>query len=836
MIIEQNTNPTNENQPFEKRLEHSLADEQMHSALERFAPSWRASRKTVFDDEEDAYGPEYSFTRMRAMLREAKDYAIEHQPELLAQFMSNAEAAGAIIYQARTAEDANRYIYELCRRKGIELVVKSKTMVSEETELNHYLEARNIQAIETDLGEWVAQLAHERPSHMVMPIIHKTRQQVGTLLSEATGREISRENIAEQVAVIRVEHRKSFLNAGMGISGANALIAESGTVMMLTNEGNGRLVTSLPPVHVVMAGYDKLIGTFAEAITQLRLLARSATAQHITSYTTFITGPATPDKEMHIVLVDNGRSEMRADPRFKEALRCIRCAACANICPPYQQVGGHAFGHIYSGAIGLVVTPFHHGIDAGAGPQSLCVSCNACETICPVEIPLPSLILDVRRRTVEAKGLPWIKKLIFGTMARPRLFDVAVRFASIAQFPLTRGSSYVRARKLGVLGTLPGMRSLAKLTHWRSLPALAGKPLRDRVKKQVVAGETTKEGVIAPERAGRQPGSPLHGDLEKAGRPQGSPLHGALTVCYFAGCMTDRLYPEMGEAVIKVLKACGVQVTYPQKQNCCGLPALNSGDRPDGAAMARQTITILEQALKENKADYILSASTSCVVTIVQDYMKHFEDLQQSGWLQRARSLSEKVVDFTSFMDRVLLASDKNDEGQEIGQVNDTQQTERVTGRPQGSPLHVGATLAVARFPSDRIVGTVKSADRIVSSAGTINAADVIVTYHDSCQSCNCLGLRPEARHIIQNVLGLELREMPQSDVCCGFGGSTSLEHGEVAERLLDNKLNNAESTGATVLVADNPGCLMHLRGGVDASGRKMRVLHLAELIAERIS
>src|SRR5260370_306966 len=211
-----------------------------------------------------------------------------------------------------TAKDANRYIYEVCQHKGIDLVVKSKTMVSEETELNHYLGARGIKAVETDLGEWVAQLAHERPSHMVMPIIHKTRQQVGAVLTEALGRETSRENDAEHDACIRADHRKSFLNAGMGISGANALIAESGTVTRLTNEGNGRLVTSLPPVHVVMAGYDTLIGKFAEAMTQLRLLARNATGQHITSSTTFITGPATADKEMHIVLVDNGRSDMRA--------------------------------------------------------------------------------------------------------------------------------------------------------------------------------------------------------------------------------------------------------------------------------------------------------------------------------------------------------------------------------------------------------------------------------------------------------------------------------------------------------------------------------------------
>jgi L-lactate dehydrogenase complex protein LldF len=758
VVGEETANRIQEDQPFEERLEQALTDENMHRALERFAPSWRATRGTVFAAEEADYGSDYSFAHMRATLRQAKDYAIEHQAELIAQFKTQAEAAGAVIYEARTAEDANRYIYELCQRKGIDLVVKSKTMVSEETELNHYLETRSIKAVETDLGEWVAQLAHERPSHMVMPIIHKTRQQVGAILTEALGREISREDVAEQVAVIRVEHRKSFLHAGMGISGANALIAESGTVMMLTNEGNGRLVTSLPPVHVVMAGYDKLIGTFAEAMTQLRLLARSATAQQITSYTTFITGPATPDKEMHIVLVDNGRSEMRADPHFKEALRCIRCAACANICPAYQQVGGHAFGYIYSGAIGLVVTPFHHGLEADAGPQSLCVSCNACETVCPVEIPLPSLILDVRSRVVEAKGLPWLKKVIFGVMARPRLFDMAVRFFSIAQFPVTRGSTYIRTRSLSIFGKLPGVSVISNLARWRSLPAFAVKPLRDRVTEQL--SENTGDAVSQV--------------YEK---------YAGITVCYFAGCMIDRLFPEMGEAAIKVLNACGVQVTFPQQQNCCGLIALNSGDRADCIKMARQTIVMLEQSLAESNADYIVGATTSCVVTLTRDYIRIFEDLQQQGWLRRAQTLAEKVIDFASFVDRVLLAN--------------------------------GTVLPVRN--------------------GGSKVDDVVVTYHDSCQSINCLGLRSEARHIIQDALGLEFREMPQSDVCCGFGGTTSIEHGEMSERIMNNKLDNAESTGATVLVTDNPGCLMHLRGGVDAGGRKMRVLHLAQLIAERL-
>lgn len=736
--------------PFKERLQHSLADEHIPGALGRFAPSWRASRQTEFTSEEQDYGLEYSFDNLRNRLRDAKDHAIEHQPEVFARFKANAEAAGAIIYEARTAEDANRYIYELCQRKGIELVVKSKTMVSEEIELNHYLEERGVKAVETDLGEWIAQLNHERPSHMVMPIIHKTRQQVGAILSEATGQEISHENVAEQVAVIRREHRKSFLTAGMGVSGANALIAESGTVMMMTNEGNGRLVTSLPPVHVVLAGYDKLIGTFEDAVTQLRLLARSATGQRITSYNTFITGPATPEKEMHIVILDNGRSEMREDPRFKDALRCIRCAACANICPPYSQVGGHSFGHIYSGAIGLVVTPFHHGMEAASGPQSLCVSCNACETVCPVDIPLPSLILDVRHRAMEKKGQPWLKKLIFGTMARPRLFGFLLRLASLGQWPLTHGGRFIRRGYFGFLRKLPLLGYMEGLTKWRSLPALATRPLRDRVKGRLALPA-----------------------------PQQKKLD--LTVCYFAGCMTDRLYPEMGEAVIRVMESIGVHVVYPRQENCCGLIALNSGDRKNGAIMARQTIVMLENALKEHGADYILSGSTSCVVTVIQDYMRLFEDLDQQGWRQRAQALSDKMLDFTSFLHRVVLPA--------------------------------GVTLPIQKEDD----------------------GEDSVTYHDSCQSCNCLGLRSEGRIIIQDLLGIELREMPQSDVCCGFGGSTSIEHPAVSERMLTKKLSNAESTGASILVSDNPGCLMHLRGGVDASGRSIRVLHLAQLIAERL-
>src|SRR5690349_2673504 len=271
---------------------------------------------------------------------------------------------------------------------------------------------------------------------MVMRAIHRTRQEVGDLFTETTGRPVSREDIGEQVGVARRELRRDFLEAGLGVSGANALIAASGTVMFIENEGNARLVTSLPRVHVVLAGIEKLVPDYAAAMLQLRLLARSATAQPITSYSTFLSGPPEEGKEMHIILLDNGRRRMRQLPQFQEALRCIRCAACANVCPPYQVVGGHVFGYIYSGAIGLVNTPFHHGLDAAAQPQSLCVQCNACVTVCPVEIPLARQILAVRAKVAEELGLPPPIQAAMNLWAQPGLADKALRAAALVAAPL----------------------------------------------------------------------------------------------------------------------------------------------------------------------------------------------------------------------------------------------------------------------------------------------------------------------------------------------------------------------------------------------------------------
>ncbi len=701
-------NPQSEHEPlpFDQRYRQALDNAQLQRNLLNFQRSWRVSREgasmpmTRIRSGPWSAPPEHEgghlplargtaeFEAMRDRLAAIKDEVIERLPEYVDHFQQAAEEHGIHVYRAADADAANRYVLELCRARGISLVVKSKTMVSEEIEMNGVLEEHGIEAVETDLGEWIQQLSHERPSHMVMPAIHKSRQQVGDLFTQATGREVSREDIGEQVGVARRELRRDFLEAGLGVSGANALIAESGTVMFIENEGNARLVTSLPRVHVVLAGIEKLVPDYAAAMLQLRLLARSATGQQITSYTTFLSGPPDPGKEMHIVLLDNGRMKMRATPLIREALRCIRCAACADVCPPYAVVGGHVFGHIYSGAIGLVNTPYHHGIEAAAGPQSLCVSCNACATVCPVGIPLPQQILAVRAQVVEQEGIPVPMRAAMELWARPRVADIAMRAAALADTPL-RDGGFSRIERTGV-NLIPQVH---RLTSWRTTPALPRHPARDRL-------------------AHRRPytGKPL----ENAAR--------GLRVVYFIQCITDRLFPRMALSVARVLDACGVTMVVPAQQHCCGLPALDAGILEPARKMARQTIETLER----ERADYILTGGASCAVAMLHDYERLFE--AEPAMQIRARALSERVIDFTSFMDGVarLAPGSLAMRNVDFGMRNNDVSPGAASRNPQSA-------IRNGRGP---------------------------VTYHNFCQSTNVLGLHDAPRRLITEVMGLELREM----------------------------------------------------------------------------
>lgn len=705
---------------------------QLRTNLLAFQRGWRQSRAERFAEYvgPDGQSGEAEFNTLRRQLAGAKDEVIHDQAPFFARFKAAAESNGAVVYQASSADDATNYILSLCERTGSTILVKTKSMVSEEIYLNRSLEARGIRAVETDLGEWIVQLRHETPSHMVMPAIHLSRQQVGETFSQATGREVSREDVGEQVGLARTELRKDFLAARVGMTGANALVAESGTAMIITNEGNEAMVTTLPDVHVVLVGYEKLVATFEDAMTQLRLLPRSATGQHLTSYVTFISGPDRPGRELHYVFVDNGRTAMRLDPDFVDALRCIRCAACASVCPPYQVVGGHVFGHIYSGAIGLVNTPFHHGLEHAAGPQALCVSCNACQTVCPVDIPLPRQILDVRRRVVEAQGLSRLKRAILFIWGRPRLFRGLARTVAVLGRPVTRD---------GFL-----QFPMPRRHRWRTPPAPQVRPARSRLKTVIEPTET--------------------GPLANSGAK-------GKTVAYFIQCLTDTLAPEQAESAVKLLSACGARVVIPMAQHCCGLPFLDSGEARGAKRLAKQTIVMLESA----EADYVVSAANSCVAAIVHDYPHLFKD--EPEWKARTERLAERVIDLATFLDDV------------------------------------------AHLPAGALA----------------SQSSEVVTYHPFCQSLNVLHSERAAWRLLTEVCGLQLRELPEASVCCGFGGSTSFDAPEVARGIVERKLSNIDSSGADLLVTDNPGCVLHLQGAAHASGRQLRVRHLAEIMALRL-
>ncbi|MFW5838217.1 MAG: LUD domain-containing protein, partial [Desulfovibrionaceae bacterium] len=361
---------------YQARIQDALDDDFLRRAMDAFARAYPESRARAFAGlDPDA---------LAAEVAGIKDAAAGRLNELYQEFRRKAEAAGAVVHMAATAEEANRIIARIAEEAGCRTIVKSKSMTAEETGLNRSLEAQGLEVAETDLGEWIVQLRREAPSHMVLPAIHLSREQVAELFSGVTGRELEPE-VEQLVKVARRELRRRFAEADMGVTGANFAVAESGTIGIVTNEGNARLVSTLPRVHVALVGLDKLLPTLGDALRILRVLPRNATGQAMTSYLTWITGAVQRQaggKQTHVVFLDNGRRDMARDPDFSQVLRCVRCGACANVCPVYRAVGGHRFGHVYIGAIGLILTYFLHGRDKARHIVENCINCQACKQVC----------------------------------------------------------------------------------------------------------------------------------------------------------------------------------------------------------------------------------------------------------------------------------------------------------------------------------------------------------------------------------------------------------------------------------------------------------------------
>lgn len=589
---------------YRERLCEALENQFLRQTLDNFFTAYRTGRKNAFKGlDPDALAHE---------IGELKGTALPNLMELFEEFRKNAEAKGIHVHIARTAHEANDLIARIAADNDVKTIIKSKSMTAEETHLNPYLEEKGYEVTETDLGEWIIQLRNEGPSHMVMPAIHLSRKQVAQDFEKVTGDNYdveAPEVIEELVKVARKELRPKYLGADMGVSGANFAIAESGTIGLVTNEGNARLTTTLPRVHVAIAGFEKLTPTLHDALKVLRVLPKNATGQILTSYVTWITGANEcgpgPDgkKEMHIIFLDNGRLTLAQDPVFSEALRCIRCGACANVCPLYRLVGGHRFGHVYIGAIGLILTFFYHGKKNARDLLQNCLNCQACRKVCAAGIDLPSLIKEAHKLVLEEDGRPLKNKAVATMLKNRKLFHAALRAAWLAQKPLSPGQPVIRH--------LPFF--FGKEHEFRSLPKVARVPLRDRWKK------------IA----------------RKVENP-------SLRVAFFAGCVTDFVYPEQGEAFLKLVGDRNIEVTFATNQTCCGLPAQMMGESETARDVALQNIEAIDPA----EYDYIVTLCASCGSHIKEHYPALLKD--KSGHDAKAQLFADKMIDFSSFARNVL--------------------------------------------------------------------------------------------------------------------------------------------------------------------------------------
>src|SRR6266550_94876 len=682
---------------FSHRVNRALDDPKLQKALIHAMTGLRGRRNVAFEN--------FDFAQGRAELKRRRQANLDRLPELLEQFTQRLAAVGGVVHIANDANEAREIILQICWNAGTGLppgrrmvVTKSKSMASEEISLNDHLERHGMEVVETDLGERMVQLTHTHPSHLIAPAIHLTKEDAAAVFgTEPTVEAIQRH--------ARESLREKFIEATVGISGANMAIAETGTIVLVTNEGNADLTTTLPPVHIALFGIDKLVATLDDAVAVLRMLPRSGTGQIMSSYVNWITGPSRSadieqsltigvhgPREMHCVILDNGREAMRADPIFSDALTCIRCGACSNACPPFMAVSGHQFGHIYYGPIGLVLTPFHHGLDASDLPNTLCTQCNACQEICPVDIPLPRQILEHRKK--GRKSLR--KKAVLGLWKRPELADRMLR----AGAPFS--------------GLVPGT------------PRLARVPYRDLAKPSEVDGEP-------------------------------------LTI--FASCMVDRVQPQAAVALERIATAAGFNVGFPKGQWCCGLIAANAGDFKGGAALHASLAESLE-----NSKGLIVTPSASCFGAFTID-------APDWGAAERA-DLSSRMRDSTRFVLDLL---------------------------------HANPDLVNADPMSPK------------------------VAYHDSCQSLRQLGLKSEPRRLLE-LAGYEVVDIPDIANCCGFGGTFSVEWPKVAGRLAKWKLDAIAKTGCTVVASDNPGCLMHIEAAARGRRMNLRVAHVLELVAERLT
>jgi L-lactate dehydrogenase complex protein LldF len=463
---------------FDSKIHSTLADANLQLAI--YTATGRLKEKRI---ETVASGVLPDYQELRTQANALKKHALENLDYYLEEFESNVTARGGKVVYCKDATEVADFVLGLARERKARLVVKSKSMTTEEVDLNERLEHHGLESVETDLGEYILQLAHERPYHIVAPALHKTRYDVAEIFSKEL--HIPNETVIEkQTAIARAVLREKFLAADIGISGANFLVADSGAVVIVENEGNARLTTSAPKIHIAIAGIEKVIPRARDLATFLKLLARSATGQALSVYTSFLSGPRRPGEidgpdEFYVVLLDNGRTKLLADRSKRQSLYCIRCGACLNTCPVYRKIGGHSFPWVYSGPIGAIITPQFMGVSHEPGLPFASSLCGACAEVCPVKIDIPKVLLELRsdvKKTEAREKQNRLEKFAFRVfawlMTHPRIYELAGRMAAAAA--PSEGGGWIRS--------LPATMNFGPAKAWtsqRDLPPPPTKSFRE---------------------------------------------------------------------------------------------------------------------------------------------------------------------------------------------------------------------------------------------------------------------------------------------------------------------------------------------------------------------
>ncbi len=463
---------------FKEKIHQTLADPKLQLAVYNATGRLKDHRSAAVGSD---VLPDYQ--ELRSQANALKQATLDNLDYYLEQFEVNVNAHGGKVVYCRDANDVADFVLGLAKERGAHLIVKSKSMTTEEIDFNERLEEHHLQAVETDLGEYIMQLAHERPYHIVAPALHKTRYDVAELFEKRLG--VENETVIEkQTMIARAVLREKFLAADIGVSGANFLIADSGAVVLVENEGNIRLTTSAPKIHIAVAGIEKMIPRAQDLAVFLKLLGRSGTGQKLTVYTSFLSGPRRegeidgPD-EFYVVLLDNGRTRLLADREKRQSLYCIRCGACLNTCPVYRKIGGHSFPWVYSGPIGAIITPQFLGVNHEPGLPFASSLCGACAEVCPVKIDIPKVLLDLRSDVKKAEAREntnRTERFAFRAwawvMCHPRIYRMAGMLAGAFGHAIQAGagSSWLR--------DVPGSDFIPPLRGWLSQRDLPPPPPR----------------------------------------------------------------------------------------------------------------------------------------------------------------------------------------------------------------------------------------------------------------------------------------------------------------------------------------------------------------------